>query len=338
MFKKVSIFEKINKHLYKKGHELVMSLLFDEYNANQIYVRVDYLPKLSVYKVVWVDLNFIDEKNLEHYINMQMMTKFMADRLINIMLDSKYESGIFEKEGIIGDRVEIISYLKEDRYDFVFDRFLPLEWKFLIDPLVIIFSYLPKGMECILNEIFGKFDGLEEMYDFSKPFKFSLKKDSLEKIFKKPVLDHADVIIEDERISFLEKVKDKYIAIVEGKTPVSVVVRELEGDYIRLSCSCEEKGACYHVAAVMQAIKNKKKYNNFYKVKLIDDGNENLLDKITNAAIFLCFGIVEDRLLMVSEHGVIFEEPICINGKVRFEVIEDDDEMSLSEVIEGYKK
>ena len=41
---------------------------------------------------------------------------------------------------------------------------------------------------------------------------------------------------------------------------------------------------------------------------------------------------------MVSEHGMIFEEPICVDGKVRFEVIEDDDEMSLSEVIEGYKK
>ena len=165
MFKKVSIFEKINKHLHKKGHELVMSLLFDEFNNNQIYVRVDYLPKISVYKVVWMDLNFIDENNLEQYINMQMMTKFMADRLIDIMLNSKYESGIFEKKGIIGDRVEIISYLKEDRYDFIFDRYLPLELKFLIDPLVIIFSYLPKGMECILNEIFGRFDGLEEMYD-----------------------------------------------------------------------------------------------------------------------------------------------------------------------------
>jgi hypothetical protein len=63
-----------------------------------------------------------------------------------------------------------------------------------------------------------------------------------------------------------------------------------------------------------------------------------LFDKITNAAIFLCFGITEDKLLLVSENGTIFEEPICSNGKVRFEVIEDDDEMSLSEVLEGYKK
>ena len=338
MFRKESVFEKINKYLHKRGHELVMSLLFDEYNGNQIYIRVDYVPKISVYKIVWVDLNFFDEKNIGDYLNVQMMTKFMADRLVNIMLDSKYESGIFEKKGIIGDRVEIISYLKEDRYDFIFDRYLPLELKFLIDPLVIIFSYLPKGMECILNEIFGKFDGLEEMYDLAKPFKFKLMKDSFEKIFKKPVIDHGYVALEDGRISFLEKVKDRYIAIVEDKNPVAVYVRELEGGHVRLFCSCNEKGACYHMAAVMQAIRRKKSFNNFYKVKLIDDSNDNLFDKITNAAIFLCFGITEDKLLLVSENGTIFEEPICSNGKVRFEVIEDDDEMSLSEVLEGYKK
>ena len=338
MFKKLSIFEKINKYLYKKGHELVMSIFFDEYNGNQIYVRVDYVPKLSVYKVVWADLKFMDEKDIGNYLNIQMMTKFMADRLIETMIHSEYESGIFEKKGIIGDRVEIISYFKEDRYDFVFDRFLPLEYKFLIDPLVIIFSYLPKGMECILNEIFGKFDGLEEMYDLAKPFKFKLRKDKLEKIFKKPVLEYGQVIMDEGRISYLEKIKDRYIAIVEGKKPHALFVKEMEDGYIRMSCSCDEKNACHHMAAVMLAIRCNKKINKFYKVQLIDDGNDNLFDKLTNAAIFLCFGIVEDRLLIVSENGVIFEEPICKDGIVRFEVLEDDDEMSLSKVIEGYKK
>ena len=64
MFEKKNIFEKINSFLHKKGHEIVMSLYLDGYNGNQIYIRVDYVRKLSVYKVVWVDLNYIDEKHL----------------------------------------------------------------------------------------------------------------------------------------------------------------------------------------------------------------------------------------------------------------------------------
>ena len=77
------------------------------YNGNQLYIRVDYVRKLSVYKIVWFDLNYIDVKHLDLYVNMQMMTKFMADRLINIMLSNKYESGYLEDDNILGDRVEV---------------------------------------------------------------------------------------------------------------------------------------------------------------------------------------------------------------------------------------
>lgn len=338
--KENNIFEKINRFLLKKGHEIVMSVFLDGYNGNHIYIRVDYVPKIGVYKVVWFDLNFIDEKHLDRYVNMQMMTKFMAERLVSIMLHSKYESGRFEKQGIIGDRVEVLSYVKQDRYEFVYDRFLPKEWEFLIDPLVIIFSYLPKGMECMLDESFASFDGLEEKYNLSKPFEFDLMNGVLSTIYKKSVIEHAEVLVEDEMISFLECINDKYIAIVEGKKPTAVSISVIDDKYIRLRCSCASDKACYHTAAVILAIRKKLKLNSFYKVKLIkNDEDETLLDKITNSSYFLCFGITEDRLLIVSELGVIFEEPICNKeGKVQFEVYEDDDEMSLSKVLEGYKK
>ena len=331
------IFEKINKYLYKQGHEIVMSLFLDGYNGNQIYVRMDYVAKLSIYKIVWFDLRFIDIKHLDKYINMQMMTKYMAESLINKMLNSKYESGFIQNPNIIGDRVEIISYVTEDRYEFVFDRFLPLEWKFLIDPLVIMFSYLPRGMECILNEMFGKFDGLEEKYNMVKFFKFDLLKDDLNKLFKKSVLEYAQVLVDDEMVSFLEKVNNKYLGIVEGKSPQGVSIDVSKDGYIRVNCDCKDNKYCVHLAAVILAIRQKKKCNTFYKVKLIRD-NESLLDKLSNVSYFLCFGLVEDRLLLINEVGFIFEEPILADGKVQFEVLEDDDEMSLSKVIEGYNK
>jgi hypothetical protein len=284
-----SIFDKINSYLHKRGHELVMSIFLDGYNGNQIYVRVDYVPKLSVYKVVWFDLNFINEKKLEQYINIQMMTKFMAERLITIMSESNYESGCFEKDDIIGDRVEVLSYIREDRYEFVFDRFLPLEWRFLIDPLVIIFSYLPKGMECMLNEMFGKFDNLEEKYNLAKPFKFDLMKGDLNTIFKKSVLEYAQVLVDDENVVFLEKFDKKYVAIVENKKTYSVVINVLDEGFIRLRCDCDDVKACVHVAAVILAIRQNVKCNSFYKVKLVEKSKDTLLDQITNPFCFLCF-------------------------------------------------
>ena len=333
-----NIFEKIDSFLRKRGHELVLSLFLDGYNGNNIYVRFDYVPKIAVYKIVWFDLNFINEKKLENYINIQMMTKFMAERLVSAMLDNKYESGRFENDDIIGDRVEIISYVTEDRYEFVFDRFLPLEWKFLIDPLVIMFTYLPKGMDCMLNEMFGKFDGVEEKYNLAKPFKFDLMKDDLSKVFKKSVIEYAQVLVDDEMVTFLEKVNKSYLAIVENKKPHSIVINVMDDGFIRLFCNCNDNKACVHLAAVILAIREKKKCNSFYKVRLIEEESGSLLDKVTNPSCFLCFGLMEDRLLVISDNGNIYEEPILKDGKVQFEVIEDDDEMSLSKVLEEYKK
>ena len=68
---KKSIFDKINDYLVKKGHELVMSIYLNNYNGNNIYIRVDYVRKLSIYKVVWVDLNFLNPKKMDAYIKSQ---------------------------------------------------------------------------------------------------------------------------------------------------------------------------------------------------------------------------------------------------------------------------
>lgn len=336
MFKEKNIFETINTFLHKKGHELVMSLYLDDYNGNQLYIRVDYVRKLSVYKIVWFDLNYLDVKHLDLYVNMQMMTKFMADRLINIMLSNKYESGYLEDPNILGDRVELLSYVTQDKYEFVFSRFLPLEWNFLVDPLVIIFSYLPRGMDCILNEIVAKYDGVDDKYNAMKPIKFDLMNGDLTKIFKKSKVEYAEVLLKDDMISYLEKIRGNYIAVIEGEEPSVVVISEVNNEYVRFLANCKKDKEELVKAAAVLAIRNNK-FHNFYKVKLINE-NESLLDKVTNLTYFLCIGMVEDRLLIVGENGLLFEEPVVKNGKVRFEVIEDDDELNLSKLLEEYNK
>jgi hypothetical protein len=156
---KKSIFDKINDYLIKKGHELVMSIYLNNYNGNNIYIRVDYLRKLSIYKVVWVDLNFLNPKKLDAYINSQMVTKYIAVKLIEQLNRIKMDSGYVFNDKVVGDRVEIVTYFKDSPKEYVFDRFLPLEWEPFIDLFAIVFSYLPRGMEIFLHEIFAKFDG-----------------------------------------------------------------------------------------------------------------------------------------------------------------------------------
>jgi len=332
---KKSVFDKINDYLIKKGHELVMSIYLSNYNGDNIYIRLDYIKKLAVYKVVWVDLNFFNEKHIEDYINMQMLTKFMSLKIVEKMTEVDYDNGYYLNDEIIGDRVEILCYFKEEPREYVFDRFLPLEWEKLIDPLALVFAYLPRGMEVFLNEIFGKFDGTEERYNCAKPIKFNLLKGDSTKIFKPLVIERGTKYFDEDKVIFLEKVDNKYIAIVEGRLPYLVVIEQVDKEYVIMWCNCRCNYYCKHIYAVLLAIRNKK-FNNFYKVKYIGK-EETLLERVTSANFYLCFGIDGDKLLIVSPEGRIVPIDVIQNGKLAFEVLEDDDNCSLSKLLKEYK-
>lgn len=332
-----SVFDKINNYLTKKGHELVLSLYLANYSGSNIYVRFDYVPKIKVYKVVWVDLDFFDEKKIDLFINQQMVTKYCALKIVEKMSTLTIEPGFRIDEDIIGDRVEILSYLIDDNKEFVFNRFLPLEWKELIEPLVLLFSYLPRGMDVFLNEMFGLFDGKKDFYNLRKAIKFDLLKGDLSKLFKEQELTRAKKYEEGERVSFLEKIDNVYIGIVDGFVPYLVVVEELENGYIGLKSSCKCNNYCKHIAAVIYAIRNKR-FNSFYKVRYVGSDDTTLLDKVTNATFNLCFGIDGEKLLLVTAGLEIYKTNLFKDGKCLFEVIEDDDECNLSKSIKDLEK
>ncbi len=331
MLKKDSnIFEKINKYLTKKGHEMCLSIYLKDYNSNNIYIRFDYVSKLSVYKIVWVDLNFLDEKHLEDYISMQMVTKFLSLKIVEKMTEKEYENSYSYNDEIIGDRVEILSYF-QNIHEYIFDRFLPLELDFLIDPLAMIFSYLPRSMEVFLNEIFAKFDHQEDKYNYLKPIKFDLFKDDLNKLFDYNLRQAGEKDFQNDKVSFLEKIDNRYVAIVDGKTVSLVIIELIDDEHILMWCNCKCDTYCKHICSVIKAIRNKK-FNNFYKVSYTGQ-EKSLLDKVTVGNFYLCFGVDGDKILLITSQGTIFPAHIMHKNKCVFEVIEDDDDCSLSKYL-----
>ena len=333
MFKKDdSVFDKINNYLTKKGHRMLLSLYLSNFNGNSIYVRFDYVGKISAYKVVWFDLGFFDEKKIGFYVNQQLVTNHSAMRIIDTMLAIKAEPGFKLGKDIIGDRVEILSYITENNREYVFDRFLPLEWKELIGPLVMLFSYLPREMESFLSEMFALFDGRENYYKVRKPIKFDLAKGNLRKLFTERTIDRAKKYVDGERVSYLEKVNNTYIGIVDGFGPEMIAIEELDKGFIHIKSNCKCNDFCKHICALIIAIREKK-FNSFYKVRYVGTEDKTLLDKVTDSAFNLCFGIDGDKLMIISQDLVIHKIEAVVRGKSVFEIIEDDDECSLSKNI-----
>lgn len=332
-----SVFDKINDYLVKRGHELVASIYLNEYNGNNIYIRFDYIRKLSIYKIVWVDLNFFDEKDVGTYINIQMVTKFLAIRIMETFAAITKDGGCELDDTIRGDRVEILTYFAGAQKEFIFDRFMPIEWSFLIDPLALVFSYLPRSMEVFLNEILARFDGRVEYYNYLKPVKFNLLKDDMDHLFKKHVITRGKNLYEDGLVKFLEKFEDSYYAVVESDNEKHLVtLKSVDEDYVKMTCNCKCDFYCKHIYAAILALRDKK-FNNFYKVKY-KGREESLLEMITEGHFHLSCGFDDDRILLVSTEGNIMPADIVQNGKVVFEVLEDDDDCSLSKKIKELKK
>ena len=334
---KKSVFDKINDYLTKRGHELVTSIYLNNYNSNNIYIRIDYIRKLSIYKIVWVDLNFFNEKKIGDYINSQMVTKYIAVKLIENLAKIDMDSSYTFNDKIIGDRVEIVTYLNEEPKEYVFDRFLPFELEPFIDVFAIVFSYLPRGMEVFLHEIFAKFDGNEERFNSLKPFKFNLAKGDLSSIFRKMVITRGEKLYEENKVKFLEKVEDNYyLSIVEDDgIDYLTVIRLVDEKYVHMWCNCKCDYYCKHLYATIKAIREKK-YINFYKVKYTGK-EESLLEKVTISNYYLCFGIKNDKILLINDDGTIFPCDIVQKGKVAFEVLEDDDDCTLSKQLKEIK-
>lgn len=333
--KNKSVFDKIDSYLLKRGHELVMSIYLSNYNGNNIYIRFDYVRQLAVYKVVWVDLNFFDEKHIEDFISVQLVTKYLSMKITEALYNVSYDNSYNMDEDILGDRVEILTYVNEDVREYIFDRFLPLDWEELVDPLALIFAYLPRGMEVFLNEIFAKYDGTEEQYNYTKPVKFDLLKGDSLKLFRPTSIEAGTKLFQNGKVKILEKIDDKYLAVVEDKGKHLVLLGNVGDAYTILLCDCKENYYCEHTYAALLALRAGQ-FNNFYKVKYVGR-EESLLEKVTLGNFHYCFGIERDKILLVSTDGKIFPADIMQQGKCVFEVIEDDDACSLSKKLEEYK-
>ncbi len=336
MLKKKTIFQKIDQFLRRHGHEKVFSLYLDNYNGNYIYVRFDYVKKVSAYKVLWFDLQFIDIRHLDDYLNIQLVTNVLADKIVAILDCIQYESSYMLNDKIMGDRVEIVSYQKGEPIEFVFSRFLPSSLKELVDPIAILFTYLPRSMECFLNEIFGILDGVEERYNALKPISFDIMHGNIASLFRKEMVKKGESLFAEERISFIEKLNNKYIAIIEDEKTSLIIIELIDEEHVLLWCNCEEVVYCEHIYAVLLAIRKKIK-KAFYKVKYIGK-EQSLLDKITDGMFSLCFSVEGENLFLISNDGEIIKAPFLKDGKIVFEVLEDDDDLNLSHYIKNYEK
>lgn len=338
--KKFSNKEKIDliKKAYKKEFTYIeLSLL--NYEGYSFYICLNYNKKYDSYKLRWFDLEDIIDSNIDKYMSCEYIPnnfiKKIDEHFAKISGSSKYiESINFEQ-----DIVELNAHIKTettDKINIKFKKYLPKSMGYLLDLFVIIFKNMPRFYENFFFEITAEFTDTTERYEYKKEFDFDLFNSDIDKLFSNQIIERGKKYYEQEKVIFLEKINERYFAIVEGTEKYLVIIKyNEENKKMQVYCSCPCEFYCKHIYSVLLAIKNDQE-NRFYKI-IYKNPNKNLLERIMEFDYLLCLGIVEQNFEVINNYGEIELIPILDkDNQYNWEVLEDSEDEKLTKEVKYF--
>ncbi|MBR4178860.1 MAG: SWIM zinc finger family protein [Bacilli bacterium] len=320
---------------YFKKEKLFFDMYLENYEGYYIYIRLDYYKKFKGYKLSWFDLDIVDIDNMDK----SLSSEWIFDDTINSFneiinkLDTSKEYKYDNSKGRVTINIDAIK-----RYSVSFYKFIPSGLADISNLIFTIFNSLPRRLETFLFELHAELFGTIGKYEYKEEFKFDLFNDDLTNIFEDKIIARGKKYREEGKVSFLEKIGDRYYAIVDGNQTYVVVISYNEKEKItQVYCSCPCEFYCKHIYAVIEAIRNKE-FKAFYKISYVRS-KDDLFERMMNFGFILCLSIVGDYFLVINRDNEL--ELVSIleeDGSCNWKVFDEDENETLSKKIEELLK
>ena len=318
----------IKKHYQK--NKLILDLQLYYYDGYNIYIRIDYIKKLKIYRLSWFDLDDLSYYSIEQIESYTYLTKDMIDSIIDFL---KNKEG--DNDDIKLEEDQVILKVYPNNLTYTFNKYIPKNWAFLARIFIMIFNNMPRNYQELLFKLHAELMNDVTRYEYKKEFNFDLFNDDINKIFAFQIIERGKNYYEENKVKFLEKIdEERFFAVVEGTDNYLVVIKyNDENKKMQVYCSCPCEFYCKHIYAVILAIRNSN-FKRFYKI-YYKNPNVSLMERVANYDYQLCMGIIEKNFLIVNNDGEIELIPIFdSNGKCNWQVLEDDEDMSLTRLLQ----
>ena len=318
----------IKKHYQK--NKLILDLQLYYYDGYNIYIRIDYIKKLKIYRLSWFDLDDLSYYSIEQIESYTYLTKDMIDSIIDFL---KNKEG--DNEDIKLEEDQVILKVYPNNLTYTFNKYIPKNWAFIARIFIMIFNNMPRNYQELLFKLHALLMNDVTRYEYKKEFNFDLFNDDINKIFAFQIIERGKNYYEENKVKFLEKIdEERFFAVVEGTDNYLVVIKyNDENKKMQVYCSCPCEFYCKHIYAVILAIRNNN-FKRFYKI-YYKNPNVSLMQRVANYDYQLCMGIIEKNFLIVNNDGEIELIPIFdSNGKCNWQVLEDDEDMSLTRLLQ----
>ena len=318
----------IKKHYQK--NKLILDLQLYYYDGYNIYIRIDYIKKLKIYRLSWFDLDDLSYYSIEQIESYTYLTKDMIDSIIDFL---KNKEG--DNEDIKLEEDQVILKIYPNNLTYTFNKYIPKNWAFIARIFIMIFNNMPRNYQELLFKLHALLMNDVTRYEYKKEFNFDLFNDDINKIFAFQIIERGKNYYEENKVKFLEKIdEERFFAVVDGTDNYLVVIKyNDENKKMQVYCSCPCEFYCKHIYAVILAIRNSN-FKRFYKI-YYKNPNVSLIERVANYDYQLCMGIIEKNFLIVNNDGEIELIPIFdSNGKCNWQVLEDDEDMSLTRLLQ----
>ena len=331
---KISLIKK-----YYKKDIIFLELKLINYEGFNLYMILTESKKYNSYRLSWFDLDEIKDKHIEKYI----CCEYIHTDIINLIKNdyAKYDVAIDYNDEFLTDKDTVIfnaniKTKKSNAINVSFKKYLPKNLTILADLIIFVFKNMPRKYEGFMYELLAKLTGSTEKYEYKKEFEFDLFNDDINEIFRYPIVQRGKKYYEEDKIEFLEKIDNRYFAIVEGTEKYIVIVKYDEKEKkMQVYCSCPCEFYCKHICAVILAIRDNK-LNRFYKI-MYKNPNKNLLERIMDFEYFLCLGLVEQNFEIINNYGELELVPILdVNNKYNWEILEDSEDEKLMKQVKYF--
>lgn len=319
--------EKINlvkKYLRSKKESNVIELIIKDYNKSNFYMAIVFNKKLEKFKSVYVALDTLEGKNVDDYVCYQFVSLQYVNYILQTVYNSKEEYNSIEKREMQSNKInsfylQITTNIAKEEYVFKATRYLPKNWLFMFEPIVILFEHAPNIMSELCQEILSVLTDSNYPIDYKASLNFDLFKDDYSILFTKQNIKEGNEYYANNKIEFLEKVDGKYFAIV--KEHIAIIEFNNNKKILNVFCDCSCRAHGKHIYSSIKAIRENK-FKNFYKLMVVRDKSEFLKDNPT-ARYYLCYGLENNNLKVIKGSvGELLPLKLYKEGKIK--IIEDD--------------
>lgn len=291
----------VRKYLGKKKEKIVIELIIKNYNQTNFYLALIFNSKIEKFKVLFIPLDIMDS-NVNDYACYQFINISMVNYILDIISNSK-DLYISDKsrdktnKNIDSYYVEINTHVGGEDYKFKTTQYIPKEWMFMYEVIVLLFEHAPNIVSELSMELLAVLNNSAERIEYKASFVFDLFNGDFDTLFTESSIVDGGKIYEDGEVEFLEFVNGKYFAIVRGH--IVIIEYNENKTILNLYCDCSCCVCGSHIYAALKAIVNDEKYD-FFKIVVAENSND-FVENSGSFKYYLCYGLTNDCFRVI--HG-----------------------------------